>query len=214
MLSDSLHISTSKQNIEDQSQKVLVYLICGNPGLIEYYRDFFNQLATSLKASSGNIQYDLRGQSLAGFELDGQNDQWPKRPPYTLKKQISHVRTQIDTAASEVCNNIERHSDSSPSGKLPVILIGHSVGAYILLEILSQRQNSQGSRGSNESNVDYEIVGGICLFPTVVDIAKSPSGRIAAVSLTYSSVSAQILTNDQPATDIHPWLRNLNTLPR
>lgn len=55
---------------------------------------------------------------------------------------------------------------------LRVILMGHSVGSYMLLEII-RRVRAKGE--------EIRIVGGICLFPTVLDIAKSESGKIASV---------------------------------
>lgn len=47
------------------------------------------------------------------------------------------------------------------------ILIGHSVGSYILLELL---------RLSKLEPENMNILSGICLFPTVTHISKSPSG--------------------------------------
>lgn len=59
-----------------------------------------------------------------------------------------------------------------------MIIAGHSVGAFIAMEvlrILGEQRKKQGSRGG------IEVIGGIMLFPTIVDIAKSPSGRLLAV---------------------------------
>lgn len=180
MPSDSLYASITTSNSgKNPSATVLVYLISGNPGLIGYYRDFFGHLATALASSPGNIRYDLSGRSLAGFELDTENHQLAEPPPYTLQEQVSNVHSRIDAAATDLRRDIEQQTGSRSPGRLPVILIGHSVGAHILLEIVARRQRAQRAGGVDSG---YEIIGGINLFPTVVDIAKSPSGKIAVVS--------------------------------
>src|SRR5205807_2345433 len=70
-----------------------------------------------------------------------------------------------------------------------VILIGHSVGAYILLEVIRRlRENVE----REEEGV--QVIGGICLFPTVTHIAKSPSGR-------KSSVCFHLIPRPAPVTN-------------
>jgi pimeloyl-ACP methyl ester carboxylesterase len=64
-----------------------------------------------------------------------------------------------------------------------VILIGHSVGAYILLEVLRRHLERRGKGCEDEG---FRVVGGVLLFPTVVDIGKSPSGLRASVSNRHS----------------------------
>lgn len=57
-----------------------------------------------------------------------------------------------------------------------VILMGHSVGSYILLEVI--RRVREKAKIEEEA---VRIIGGVCLFPTVTHIAKSESGRKATV---------------------------------
>lgn len=75
-----------------------------------------------------------------------------------------------------------------------VIIAGHSVGAFIALEVLrvlcEQRKKRRGSRARGT-----EIIGGIMLFPTIVDIAKSPSGRLLSVDSSNPYTSTQPTTN-------------------
>src|SRR5205814_5595606 len=62
-----------------------------------------------------------------------------------------------------------------------VILVGHSVGAYVMLEVIRRwKLSTQGF--SPETSTILEIIGGILLFPTVTNIAKSPSGKWISVS--------------------------------
>lgn len=60
-----------------------------------------------------------------------------------------------------------------------VILVGHSVGAYIGLEIL-RRWREKGKKGERE--VRMRIMGYVGLWPTVTWIGRSPSGRKLGVS--------------------------------
>ena len=50
------------------------------------------------------------------------------------------------------------------------------------MEVLAKRQKAQQSSGVVGRDLNCEIVGGICLFPTIVDLAKSSRGRMASVS--------------------------------
>jgi len=56
-----------------------------------------------------------------------------------------------------------------------VLLMGHSVGAYVLMEVIRE------FKGKDEK---AKVVGGVGLFPTLVDIGKSSGGRALTVSNT------------------------------
>jgi pimeloyl-ACP methyl ester carboxylesterase len=58
-----------------------------------------------------------------------------------------------------------------------VVLVGHSVGSYIALEIV-RRLRAHGLAGED---FETRITGVVGLFPTLVDIARSESGVKAAV---------------------------------
>jgi len=53
--------------------------------------------------------------------------------------------------------------------------MGHSVGAYVLMEVI---------RELREKGEKVKVVGGVGLFPTIVDIGKSSGGRVLTVSNT------------------------------
>ncbi|KAE9379023.1 hypothetical protein N431DRAFT_363816, partial [Stipitochalara longipes BDJ] len=138
----------------------LIYFITGNPGLISYYNIFFqtlHELLSSSTASTSSI-FHIHGQSLAGFEDEAIKPFRTK--PYSLEDQIalSHSTLQSLTIPS------------GPRKSLPyttIILIGHSVGSYILLELINRLRKSSSP---------LNIKAGILLFPTVTHIAQSPSG--------------------------------------
>jgi len=196
MLSDTLHLATSPSNNKNSPTPVLVYFISGNPGLIEYYRPFFTHLLKSLQSNpeTSGRDFVLRGESLAGFEVGTSLPKFDfrKRLPLTLREQIEDVQSRIVSAAGKLRHEAGLEVGSGEyargSAKVSVVLIGHSVGAYILLEILKRRQHAQRhpSDGAQDSGEDgYEIVGGINLFPTIVHIEKSRNGRVATVRSSH-----------------------------
>ena len=169
-------------------QQVLVFFITGNPGLIEYYRTFLNQLSARFESDDRNTSYRFYGASLGGFELS--RSQSESQPPFSLDEQAQVVQRRLDDVAYRMAQK-QVAAKSKSNVRLPVILVGHSVGAYILLETIAwrqknQEQHSQPIQSIKLGGLSYEIVGGICLFPTVVDIAKSPNGKLVTVSTDRS----------------------------
>ena len=57
--------------------------------------------------------------------------------------------------------------------------MGHSVGTYILLELIQRLRKAKSSSSVN-------VTGGILLMPTVMGLAESPSGVKAAPLLRIS----------------------------
>lgn len=87
-------------------------------------------------------------------------------------------RQDLRSESSEGSSSNEDERQHEGGGSTRVIIAGHSVGAFIAMEvlrILGEQRKKQGSRGG------IEVIGGIMLFPTIVDIAKSPNGRLLAV---------------------------------
>lgn len=153
-----------------------IFFITGNPGLISYYHTFLDYLSKLLgenrRISSGVYVY---GYSLGGFlPVDESND-----VPYGLQQQVEYVEEKLQNYVQ--LQNQDPADQRGKHQKPPkIILIGHSVGAYILLELIRRHR----MRVSPEKNEDMDIVGGILLFPTVTHIAKSPSGMKFSVQLT------------------------------
>lgn len=152
-------ISIHPVSDDSDSSHHLVFFITGNPGLIAYYDTFLKTLQSLLAScfKGSKEVFHIYGQSLAGFE-DEENP--PPKVPYSLEQQITYSLFGLT-------------SQTIPSGPQQgqqyknIILIGHSVGSYILLEII-QRLRESGSH--------INIKAGILLFPTVTHIAASPSG--------------------------------------
>lgn len=143
------------------STHTLIYFITGNPGLIRYYELFLSKLRDCLSSSYSskpqNTSFIVHGQNLAGF-ADSDVDQL-RDMPYSLQEQIEYVHGIIDAQRIKVAGS-ERRFDN-------VILIGHSVGAFILMEILNNLRATKS---------DLKVQAGILLFPTVTHLAKSQNG--------------------------------------
>ena len=158
-------ISKSPPSDDPSTNHHLVYFITGNPGLIEYYEIFLNTLHTLLSNSTGKSSetdvISIYGQSLAGFEEDtafSNIDQ--KTTPYGLEEVIEISLKSLQGL---------RITSGTRKGQqyTSVILIGHSVGSYILLEIIQRLRKRR---------IPINIRAGILLFPTVTHLSQSPSG--------------------------------------
>ncbi|KAJ8065294.1 hypothetical protein OCU04_005989 [Sclerotinia nivalis] len=103
--------------------------------------------------------FHIFGQSLAGFETDDAPSDSSNQSPYSLEQQIDLVHDCL----------LEQIS-GSPVPYQNVILIGHSVGSYILLETLTKL-----IAPSTVPSISA-VLSGILLFPTVTHISHSPSG--------------------------------------
>ncbi|KAF9894072.1 hypothetical protein FE257_009045 [Aspergillus nanangensis] len=173
-----LHISANRFSYSFSSSPsaksnppTVIYFISGNPGLIGYYYTFLSLLSEYIKSQTSqnaqNISFLVSGHSLAGFGLPESNnaEKNGSQSHYRdLEEQICFAQKKLDDLIMDL------NSNATPN----VILIGHSVGSYIAMEILRRHRD----RTRNEkSSVDFNINGGVMLFPTVVDIAKSPSGQ-------------------------------------
>lgn len=124
---------------------------------------------------------------------------------YSLSEQIEHVernlnnfvdawhaRKRAQTRGNDLSDDQGRWRHF---GGVKVILIGHSVGAYIAMEILRRHREGIKQKGASADTggagigATMDIVGGILLFPTVVDIAQSSSGR--KLTVRFCSLSTQ-----------------------
>lgn len=171
---EKIILPVNGQQHDSSENNLLLFFITGNPGLIEYYRSFltlcYDGLRDSLDCSNGNITLHVYGTSLAGFES---NHTANTKGPYDLNQQIEHIEASL----SQAIVSVKQRTQTTR-----VILIGHSVGAYILLEVLRRHQAAQ--RISTAASPTSRIIGGICLFPTVVDLAKSSNGKMFRVRLS------------------------------
>lgn len=135
-------------------------LMKGNPGVISYYDEFLTTLHDESPSTT------ILGVSLAGHE------DFELLQPLSLTEQIENKVRIVDTIISS------RPFSSFMDDKPRLVVMGHSVGAYMALQVLKQRPQ-------NVNNV-------FLLFPTLSHIAQGSSfGRISSV-LTSIPGSARI----------------------
>lgn len=202
--------------------QTIIFFIPGNPGLISYYHLFLSLLVSNLSSqhpgsdglSSGSKvgakvrnrqpraskhvrpQFHVHGKSLGGFEIQSEGGKL-----YGLREQIEFVEKGLedfvnswqDAASENSVDGPEPNNECLPRAQ--VILVAHSVGSYIAMEILRRHQEKRKMppHDVNDAGHRVDIVAGVLLFPTVVDIAKSPSGRILTVCLLYCNPTCPIL---------------------
>ncbi|CAF9940595.1 MAG: hypothetical protein ALECFALPRED_008767 [Alectoria fallacina] len=166
--SDRICYEPSTDAVDGKTQDYLIYFIPGNPGLIPYYQPFLSRLYTLLSSSSTieSSRFHICGHSLEGFEFaqDGKKSKRP-RNPLGLEQQI--------TAQEKLFYHHVRSHQNRTGNSPKVILMGHSVGCYMLLELIQQHPNK-----IEEGEEDFDLIGGILLFPTITHIAKSPLGMV------------------------------------
>jgi pimeloyl-ACP methyl ester carboxylesterase len=140
-------------------RSTLIFFITGNPGLIEFYTKYLNTLHGLLlpESNAQQSQIHIYGQSMAGFSDDQTS---LKGEPYSLEDQIQILEGSLNN----LCTSSETQGTPAYDN---VILMGHSVGSYILLELIRRFRKSSSA---------VTINAGILLFPTVTHIAQSPSG--------------------------------------
>ena len=160
-------------------EEYMIYLIPGNPSLISFYEPFLSTLFDLLRTDVKNEAHPFHvgGFTLAGFGSGRQTELGNLKLPAGLRDQIRYteelIKLGLDTHTYQDAVSKEQRGPK-------IILIGHSVGTYIALEIL--RRRAQGQNDLSKLN----LVGAILLFPTVSEIAKSSRGLIATVCPDHS----------------------------
>ena len=193
--SKSIYIPpTNPSSSSSPSDQYHIFFVTGNPGCIAYYHHFLSLLAEnlSMKKETGEVRrVHVYGHSLANFteEKGGYNDKL-KEPMkiLNLQEQIQYVEVILEQYVHSLQKGCvdqglaRRHAPT----QIKVILVGHSVGAYICMEVL-RRQRAMEKMHNKLPNGDddlggMKLVGFIGLWPTITWIGKSPSGRKISVS--------------------------------
>ncbi|CAN6818887.1 unnamed protein product [Brassica oleracea] len=104
---------TEVMEIQAETPKVHVLFIPGNPGVVSFYNDFLESLHQFL---DGNASITAVGQ------ISHTSKDWESGKLFSLQEQIDH--------------KVEFIRQELESVKVPIILVGHSIGSYISLEIL------------------------------------------------------------------------------
>jgi pimeloyl-ACP methyl ester carboxylesterase len=177
-LADEINYTTLLPPSVGAQKRVLIFFIPGNPGLVEYYRQFLDIIRKRLndQVSSTGTQYFISGASLAGFDVSPGSRQVPAASqglPLSLDAQVEDVYARLQYTVSRL------RDENSIQGDLPVVVIGHSIGAYMALETVAKWQKL-----AQHGPTNMRLSAGICLFPTIYELALSPTGRQVGVSVS------------------------------
>lgn len=149
-------------------------MITGNPGISAFYTTFLSHLHETLTADPTiTAPVFTSCPSLAGFDTS-------RTDPHG--QRAIGVQAQIRHAESSLVDAVQAVRDKARSEREPrVVLMGHSFGAYVLLEILRRR-----NEGVVMDTRAVDVAAGICITPSVVDIALSKQGKLFTVRCNCS----------------------------
>ncbi|WEW56425.1 hypothetical protein PRK78_001868 [Emydomyces testavorans] len=194
--------------------------------------------------------YLITGRSLAGFEIEEEGAASAGlsscRATFSftdkmhgLAAQVEYVednlaqfvrkyQRKVTAAATEaaLAAGQEKDAVSVRKPRPKVILLGHSVGAYISMELLRNRKEREKTRAvkaeddagassdrgkGDDEEVEMDIIGGLMLFPAVVDIAKSPSGKTMTtlLNIPYLHIIASLVAKGLMSLFPSPIVRRL-----
>lgn len=158
--------ASSQQTSDASRRQYLIFFISGNPGLIQYYETFLSTLRVLLDSEKQHPAADIHifGQNLAGFDDDDHEPFTDAHPPHDLEFQVRTTYDRVVSMRIETGPNKGSYYDE-------VILMGHSVGAFIALEIFHRHMQQLGS------SPHLNLKAGVLLFPTVSHMSKSSSGQ-------------------------------------
>ncbi|CAD6885570.1 unnamed protein product [Tilletia controversa] len=167
--------------------KVVLIFICGNPGLASFYTKFLTTIHrhSSLKGRIEIFAVSHRGHALVSpVVVGGTNEAWSAEEASqgirtSLYDQVRHKVDILDSVRRvypRAPAQTEGHNGASRSSKdVKVVLVGHSIGAYIALEVLRARRR--------------DVDGIHLLFPTLSHIAQTPNAKIFTMQPASSAQS-------------------------
>lgn len=132
----------------------------GNPGIIEFYE----QLAKELNVLTN---FDIIGISHTGHMFDDKVKNWEPIDTFSqVNDKVKFINNYFMSSDSDVNNN----------GEPPeIFFIGHSVGCFVILEILSMLN----------SDIKKRVKHAYMLFPTVERMAETPNGKVLNFATRY-----------------------------
>ncbi|CAI2164598.1 16090_t:CDS:2 [Funneliformis geosporum] len=136
---------------KNNEENLILFVVPGNPGVIDYYFEFLNTIHHEL-----GKKIDIVGVSMLGHSHGPHNPSLKNL--YSLQDQIDHKIQCVDKLRSQFT--------SQEDGKQPKFIIcGHSIGAYVGSQVLKARPN-------------HGIENIYALFPTLQNMVKTPNGMM------------------------------------
>ncbi|XP_056420258.1 lipid droplet-associated hydrolase isoform X2 [Hyla sarda] len=131
--------------------KLLFFIITGNPGVVGFYRTFIQSLYCGFKG-----KYPVWAISHAGH----------CSPPtgMDLTDEHDHQIDDVFGLNGQIEHKLFFLKQSVPAD-IKLVLIGHSIGCYIILEMMKR-------------SPELKVLKSILLFPTIERMAESPQGKL------------------------------------
>jgi len=145
---------TLGEGIEAKPKK-LILIIPGNPGLASYYEDFMLSLKSRLPD-----EYSIWTLGHGGHDIPKNAKNFPSLADH---EELFNLEATIQQKIEFVKSNISMDQE--------VILIGHSIGAKMVIEVM------------NAKIANVKI--GCLLFPTVENMITSPAGKRLKHTVKY-----------------------------
>ncbi|XP_048831194.1 lipid droplet-associated hydrolase isoform X3 [Brienomyrus brachyistius] len=134
------------------SPPLLFLIIPGNPGLVGFYRPFMKTLWQSFQGLHPVWAVSHAGHCVPPDSMDMTED-----GPLLETHDVFGLRGQIEHKMAFLKRHVPRDTK--------LVLIGHSIGCYIILEMMKRDPQMQ-------------VLKALLLFPTIERMAASPQGRL------------------------------------
>ncbi|CAL1360443.1 unnamed protein product [Linum trigynum] len=108
--------TTELLEIEADNPTLHVVVVPGNPGIVSFYKDFVESLYGSLGGTASITAIGYIGHT---------KENWENGKLFSLQEQIDH---KVDFICQELQDT-----------KVPIVLVGHSIGSYITMEMLRRK---------------------------------------------------------------------------
>uniref|UniRef100_A0A6I8NRU9 Lipid droplet-associated hydrolase n=1 Tax=Ornithorhynchus anatinus TaxID=9258 RepID=A0A6I8NRU9_ORNAN len=149
-------------NENNGNPQLLILIITGNPGIAGFYIPFLKALYAGLHKRYPVWVISHAGHIMApgGTKVTGTlNDSGAKEVD-----DVFGLNGQVEHKLAFLRNHVPKDRK--------LILIGHSIGCYVILEMMKRAPHLQ-------------IVRSLLLFPTIERMAESPNGKIAVPLLCW-----------------------------
>lgn len=138
---DTFHLTSSVRNSKIRPAKVLhVFFIAGNPGTLHFYISFLEKLFKGIVGSADFVAYDViecHGVGHANHHLEDSSFDLSATPgdaeSFNLEFQILHKLSFISSVLKRCPDDA-----TSEQSNCEIMLIGHSIGAYIVIDALQR----------------------------------------------------------------------------
>ncbi|KAL3825720.1 hypothetical protein ACJIZ3_021749 [Penstemon smallii] len=148
---------TDLLEIHSQDPKLHILFIPGNPGVVSFYTDFLESLYELLSGAASVT---------AICHLSHSRESWEPGKLFSLQEQIDHKMSFIEQEFQD--------------NEVPLVLVSHSIGSYISLELLRRLQE--------------KVAYCVCLYPflavNTLSSEQSSIRRIAASPALCKAISS------------------------